>query len=154
MVPGTGVILSNAMAGFSPEGPNQMAPGHRMASSMTPAIVTQSGKLAMVLGSPGGDTIPSTVAQVFRNLVDGGMTIDAAVEHGRILHTYRPDRVRIERALPPPKEVLDDLVKRGHTVKIEAPALGDANCILFDPSGVPWGAIDPREGGRALGLPK
>jgi gamma-glutamyltranspeptidase/glutathione hydrolase len=154
MVPGTGVLFSNAMGAFSPEGANQLAPGHRMASSMSPSIASQGGKLALVFGSPGGDSIPSTVAQVFRDVVDGGMTIDEAVEHGRVLHTYLPDRVRYERGLAPPKVVLDDLMRRGHTVKAEGAALGDANSILVDASGVAWGAADPREGGKAEGLTK
>src|SRR5262249_55298609 len=103
MIPGAGVLLGNAMGGFSPSGPNQLAPGKRMASSMTPTVVSQGGKLAIVLGSPGGDTIPDTVAQVFRNLVDGGMTVDLAVAHPRLHHAYLPDRVRVERGNAPPR---------------------------------------------------
>jgi gamma-glutamyltranspeptidase/glutathione hydrolase len=152
MVPGTGVLLANAMGGFSSEGPNVIAPAKRMASSMSPSIVTQGGKLAIVLGSPGGDTIPTTVAQVFRNLVDGGMTIDQAIAQPRVHHAWLPDRVRVERAHPPPRDVLADLERRGHTVRAEAAALGDANSILVDSEGVAWGAADPREGGRAEGV--
>src|SRR5207237_3390297 len=70
VIPGTGVLLGNAMGGFSEAGLNGIAPGKRMASSMTPTIVSQKGKPAPVLGPPGGDTIPNTVAQVLRNLVD------------------------------------------------------------------------------------
>jgi gamma-glutamyltranspeptidase/glutathione hydrolase len=154
VIPGTGVLLANAMGGFSPEGPNRVTPGHRMASSMTPTIVSQNGKLALVLGSPGGDTIPNTVAQVLRNVVDGGMTIDEAVEHPRVHHAYLPDRVRTERAIPIPKAVVEDLQKRGHTVQPDGMALGDANEILVDGSGVAWGAVDPREGGLAEGVEK
>lgn len=153
VVPGTGILLANAMGGFSPSGPNALAPGKRMASSMTPTIVTQRGKLALVLGSPGGDTIPNTVAQVFRGVVDYGMTIDQAVEHARVHHQLMPDRVRFERTNPPPKASLAELVKRGHAVRAETPPLGDANNILVDiASGVAWGAVDPREGGKAEGV--
>jgi gamma-glutamyltranspeptidase/glutathione hydrolase len=154
MIPGTGVLLANAMGGFSTTGPNALVPGHRMASSMTPAIATQGGKLAIVFGSPGGDTIPGTVAQVFRNLVDGGMTIDEAIAHPRVHQGFLPDRVRFERAIPLPPPAVADLTRRGHTVRPEAGALGDANSILIDAAGVPWGAADTREGGRAEGLPR
>jgi gamma-glutamyltranspeptidase/glutathione hydrolase len=152
MIPGTGVLLANAMGGFSTSGPNKLVPGHRMASSMTPTVVSQGGKLAIVLGSPGGDTIPNTVAQVFRNLVDGGMTIDEAIAHPRLHHAYLPDRVRVERGNAPPAAVLAELTRRGHVVHADAAPLGDANSILIDAAGVPWGAADPREGGRAEGV--
>jgi gamma-glutamyltranspeptidase / glutathione hydrolase len=153
VIPGTGVLLANAMGAFSIIGPNALAPGKRMASSMTPTIVTQNGKLALVLGSPGGDTIPNTVAQVFRNLVDGGLTIDEAVAHPRIHHQYFPDKVRIEKGNQPPRAVLDDLVKRGHVLDFDGIPMGDANDILMDAvTGTAWGTIDKREGGKALGL--
>jgi gamma-glutamyltranspeptidase/glutathione hydrolase len=151
-IPGTGVLLANAMGGFSPAGPNGIAPGKRMASSMTPTIVAQGGKLALVLGSPGGDTIPNTVAQVFKNLVDHGMTIDQAVEAPRIHHQYLPDRVRFERGNALPAAVIADLSARGHLVRGETAPLGCAHDILVDPSGAAWAAVDPREGGKAEGL--
>ena len=155
VIPGTGVLLANAMGGFSPSGPNGLAPGKRMASSMTPTIVSQRGKLALVLGSPGGDTIPNTVAQVFRNLVDYGMSIDQAVEHPRVHHQYLPDRVRVERTNPPSRAALADLAQRGHVVRADVAPLGDANDILVDvATGVAWGAVDPREGGEARGVDK
>lgn len=153
VIPGTGVLLANAMGGFSPSGPNGLAPGKRMASSMTPTIVTQGGRLALVLGSPGGDTIPNTVAQVFRNLVDYGMSIDEAVEHPRVHHQYLPDQVRVERTNPPPRAALAELTRLGHVVRADAAALGDANEILVEVgTGVAWGAVDPREGGEARGI--
>lgn len=152
MIPGTGVLLANAMGAFSPVGPNAVAPGKRMASSMTPTIVAQGGKLALVLGSPGGDTIPNTVAQVFRNVVDYRMTIDEAVEAPRVHHQYLPDRLRVERSFPVPREVLAELARRGHVIHPEIAPMGDANEILIDAGGVAWGTIDPREGGKAEGI--
>lgn len=155
MIPGTGVLLSNAMGAFSAGGPNRLAPGKRMASSMSPTIVSQSGKLAIVLGSPGGDTIPNTVAQVFRNVVDGGMTIDEAVARPRVHHQYLPDRIRMERNNALPRAVVTELERLGHVVRAEAAPLGDANCILVDvASGVAWGTADARGGGRAEGVAK
>ena len=153
VVPGTGVLLANAMGAFSIIGPNALAPGKRMASSMTPTIVAQNGKLVLVLGSPGGDTIPNTVAQVFRNVVDHGLTIDEAVAHPRIHHQYFPDKVRIEKGNQPPRAALDDLVKRGHTLDFDPISMGDANEILIDlATGTAFGTIDKREGGKAAGI--
>lgn len=153
VVPGTGVVLGNAIGGFSKEGPNAIAPGKRMATSMTPTIVTQNGKLTMVLGSPGGDTIPNTVAQVFRNLVDWGMTIDEAVAEGRVHHQFQPDKLRVEKQRPPSKKVLAELERRGHTIDRNNMSIGDANDILIDPAtGIAYGFADPREGGSAEGV--
>jgi gamma-glutamyltranspeptidase/glutathione hydrolase len=153
IIPGTGLLLGNALGGFSEKGVNAVAPGKRMASSMSPTVVTQGGKLALVLGSPGGDTIPNTVAQVFRNVVDWGMTIDQAVAAGRMHHQYLPDRVRVEKTKAPAKPILDELTRRGHTLDLEPMVIGDANNILVDvTTGVAFGYSDTREGGKAEGV--
>ncbi|WP_437926855.1 gamma-glutamyltransferase [Sorangium sp. So ce291] len=152
VIPGTGILLGNAMGAFSETGINAVAPGKRMASSMTPTIVSRDDKVALLLGSPGGDTIPNTVAQVLRNLVDHGMTIDEAVRHGRVHHQWMPDRVRVERLTPPPQAALDDLARRGHAVVLDPMPIGDANNILVDAAGVAWGYADTREGGTAEGV--
>jgi gamma-glutamyltranspeptidase/glutathione hydrolase len=152
VIPGTGMVLGNALAAFSETGINAVAPGKRMASSMSPTLVSRGGKVALLLGSPGGDTIPNTVAQVLRNLVDHGMTIDEAVRRARIHHQGLPDRVRVERRTPPPKAALDDLARRGHVVALDPMPIGDANNILVDEDGVAWGYADTREGGTAEGV--
>ncbi|MGK4008549.1 gamma-glutamyltransferase [Sorangium sp. So ce1036] len=152
VIPGTGMVLGNALAAFSETGINAVAPGKRMASSMSPTLVSRGGKVALLLGSPGGDTIPNTVAQVLRNLVDHGMTIDEAVRRARIHHQGLPDRVRVERQTPPPKAALDDLARRGHVVALDPMPIGDANNILVDEDGVAWGYADTREGGTAEGV--
>ena len=93
------------------------------------------------------------MAQVFRDVVDGGLTIDEAVAYPRVHHAYLPDRVRVERGNPPSHAALADLEQRGHAVRAEAAPLGDANSILVDvATGVAWGAADPREGGVAEGV--
>ena len=110
------------------------------------------GELAAVLGSPGGDTIPATVAQVLRNLVDHRLTLDAAVERGRVHHQYLPDRVRSEKGRPLPAEVRNALAARGHTIDPNPILMGGANCILIDvASGTSFGWADSRKGGLALG---
>jgi gamma-glutamyltranspeptidase/glutathione hydrolase len=152
MVPETGVILSNAMGAFSPRGANVLAPGKRMASSMTPALLVQGGRTVAVLGSPGGDTIPGTVAQLVRNLVDDHLTLDQAIEAGRIHHQYLPDVVRLEKKRLPPAEVRAALARLGHRLEPSPLPLGDANCVLVDPvTSVAYGFADTRKGGLALG---
>ncbi|WP_437604359.1 gamma-glutamyltransferase [Sorangium sp. So ce590] len=152
VIPGTGILLGNAMGAFSETGINAVAPGKRMASSMTPTLVSRDDRVALLLGSPGGDTIPNTVAQVLRNLVDHGMTIDEAVRRARIHHQWLPDRVRVERLTPPPRAALDDLARRGHAVVLDPMPIGDANNILVDAAGVAWGYADTREGGTTEGV--
>lgn len=152
IVPNTGVLLSNAMGAFSKSGVNTVAPFKRMSSSMTPTIVTQNNRLVLVFGSPGGDTIPSTVAQVFRNLIDYKMTMDEAIESARILHVYLPDRIRAEKQKPPSKQAIAELEKKGHTVELSHIPLGDAKGILMDEHGVAWGHADSREGGLCEGI--
>lgn len=152
LIPDTGVLLSNAMGAFSREGVNTLAPGKRMSSSMTPTIITQNNQLVLVLGSPGGDTIPGTVAQVARNLIDYRMTIDQAIEAGRVHHAWMPDVVRAEKQKAPSKKTIGELKQKGHTVELNGIPLGDAKCILIDKHRVAWGYADSREGGLAEGI--
>ncbi len=150
VVPETGVLLSNAMGGFSPTGVNVLQPGKRMASSMSPTLLIAGGKTVAVLGSPGGDTIPNTVAQVAHHLIDHGMTIDEAVAAGRIHHQFKPDVVRLEQKRPPSHQVKRALQALGHTLKASPIPIGDANGIVIDPKdGTAWGYADDRKGGLA-----
>jgi gamma-glutamyltranspeptidase/glutathione hydrolase len=153
VIPGTGIVMSNALGAFSETGVNDTRPGKRMASSMAPTIVSRGGKVSLVVGSPGGDTIPNVIAQVIRNVVDHGQTVDAAVLAGRVHHQWLPDEIRAEKGTPPSKEALAGLERMGHHVELRATPLGDANIILVDPeSGDAWGIADPREGGAAVGV--
>jgi len=155
MIPGTGVIMSNVMGAFSPEGVNALEPGKRPASSMSPTIIVRQGQAVAAIGSPGGDTIPNTVAQVLRNLVDGHMTIDAAIEAPRVHHQYKPDRVRVEKKRMLSAAVMAELAKRGHQVQKNPVSLGDANGVTFDPAtGMAYGFADTRKGGLAAGPSK
>ncbi len=155
IVPGTGVLLSNAVGAFSPTGPNDAAPGKRMASSMSPTIVSRDGKTLIVIGSPGGDTIPNVVSQVLRNLIDYRMTVDAAVKRGRVHHQLAPDAIRTETGSEPPDAVKKALGEMGHTVTPSYIPLGDVKAILIDEkTGTAYGFADRREGGIALGAAK
>jgi gamma-glutamyltranspeptidase/glutathione hydrolase len=152
VVPGTGIVMNNSLAGFGIGAANQPRAGRRIQSSMAPTLVAQGGRVVAVLGSPGGDTIPSTVVQVLRHLIDHGMTIDAAIEAPRVHHGFFPDELRLERGRSPDPSVLAELQARGHSLNIRSTAIGAANDILVV-DGVAYGHADSREGGLALAAP-
>jgi gamma-glutamyltranspeptidase/glutathione hydrolase len=143
-----GFFLNNAVASFSTAGDNLPTPGRRTTSSMTPLVASRPDETVLVLGSPGGDTIPSTVVQVFRNLVDYRMPLDQAVEAPRIHHGLVPDEVRHERAKPISRDVLDALRQRGHRIADAGSSIGDANVVIVE-GGIAMAYADSREGGKA-----
>jgi gamma-glutamyltranspeptidase/glutathione hydrolase len=148
---GTGMVMNNSLAAFGGAGRNLPQPGRRMLSSMSPTLVLRNnGEVAAVLGSPGGDTIPSTVAQVLRHLVEHKMSIDQAVEAPRLHHGFTPDEVRVESSRPFDPAVLAELEARGHRIVASSTPMGDANNIVLV-DGVAYGRADSREGGLALG---
>jgi gamma-glutamyltranspeptidase / glutathione hydrolase len=147
---GTGVVMNNSLAAFGGQGLNVPKPGRRMLSSMSPTLLSQSGQVVAVLGSPGGDTIPSTVVQIVRDLVDHGMTLEDAIEAPRIHHGFSPDEVRVESARPIAATLVEALAARGHRVEPSLAPIGDSNDIVIV-GGVAFGHADTREGGLALG---
>lgn len=148
LVPGSGFILNNAVASFSSMGENQPAASRRTTSSMAPTLVLRGGKPVLVLGTPGGDTIPSTLALLVRRLVDARLPLDEAVDAPRIHHGFVPDRVRTEpgpeHALPLPLK--SALGKLGHQLYAARFPQGDANCIAIV-DGHAFAYSDPREPG-------
>lgn len=161
VVPGTGVLLNNEMDDFAVKPgtanvfglvqgePNKIEPGKRMLSSMTPTIVTKDGKLRAVVGTPGGPTITTTVAQIIRAIIDYGLQIDEAVEAVRIHHQWLPDMIWTEERIDPALKTA--LEARGHEVMTRG-AMGHANCIEVDPAsgGLRAVADTSRDGGAAL----
>ncbi len=155
-----GVLLNNEMDDFAvkPGSPNvfglvqgeqnKIEPGKRMLSSMTPTILAKDGDLRAVLGSPGGPTISTTVAQLTRALVDYGKPLDEAVGAFRVHHQWLPDAIWAEAAIPPEVEAV--LVARGHAIK-KRPGIGHANCIEVDPTTRGFRAVADvaRGGGKA-----
>lgn len=160
-IPGTGVTLNNEMDDFTAgvgapnqfgliQGPqNAIAGGKRMLSSMSPTIIAKDGRLRAVLGSPGGPTIITTVAQLALQLIDAGRSLPAAVAAPRVHHQWLPDAILHEPGLPP--STLAGLVERGHRLETE-PSIGHANCIEVDPrTGVLRAVADVgRYGGKAV----
>lgn len=149
VLPGTGVVLNNSVASFSSSGENQPVGGRRTVSSMSPTLVLDGDQPLLVLGTPGGDTIPSTVVQVLRHVVDHGESLSHAVDAPRVHHGFLPDEVRYEPRNAPPAAVLRELTRRGHQLKPGRAAIGDANEILIR-DGVAWAYADTREFGLAL----
>lgn len=144
----TGIPLNNSAASFASVGENVVQGGQRTTSSMAPTLVLGSGRAALVLGSPGGDTIPNTIAQVFVNLVDYGLPLDEAVDRPRIHHGFVPDEIGFERSRPLPLTVQKQLRARGHRLAAGRTVIGDANNILLS-GGEAFAYADPREGGLA-----
>jgi gamma-glutamyltranspeptidase/glutathione hydrolase len=129
---------------------NAIAPNKRPLSTMTPTIVVKEGKLWLVLGTPGGSTIITTVANVLMGVVDFGLDIQQAVNAPRFHHQWMPDRLMLERDRFS-RDTVNLLTSRGHTVGFGVG--GDAECIQIDlQTGERLGASDARnENGRAVG---
>ncbi len=162
VVPGAGFLMNNEMDDFSskPNTPNSygligrdandIQPGKRMLSSMTPTIITRDGKLVMVTGSPGGSTIINTVLEVVVNVLDYGMSADKAVSSPRFHHQWMPDNVRYETGAIS-AEVAAELAKMGHKgLSGSGFGIGDANTIVRK-DGVLEGVSDPRNVGGVAG---
>lgn len=158
---GLGFLLNDEMDDFASkqgvpnaygliQGPaNAIGPGKRPLSAMTPTIVLKDGKLFLVLGSPGGPTIITTVTNVLMGVVDFGLDIQEAVNAPRFHHQWLPDAIHVEDRLSPDTMTL--LRSKGHKLKVEH-FWGDGECILVDPkTGERLGASDARNNGRAVG---
>jgi gamma-glutamyltranspeptidase/glutathione hydrolase len=117
---------------------------------MAPTIVLKDGKLLMVLGSPGGPRIISTVANILMGVVDYGLDIQQAVNAPRFHHQWQPDEIDIERTGISP-DTIKLLQGRGHKIKAQG-YWSDGECIAVDPkTGELLGAPDGRGGGKAAG---
>jgi gamma-glutamyltranspeptidase / glutathione hydrolase len=149
----TGIILNNTLASFAISGENQAHPGQRTTSSMSPTLVYDAAGPVLVVGTPGGDTIASTLMQILSNLIDFQMPLDAAVDAPRVHQSFFPDRASYEKARPIGPSVRRRLQDMGHRLEPKGPKQGDAKCILLTNEGF-WGYADPREGGLALGPKK
>jgi len=144
----TGIVLNNTLASFGLTGDNQVRPGQRTVSSMAPTLVYDSSGPALVLGSPGGDTIPSTLMQIISNIVDFRMPLTQAVDMPRVHQSYARDVATFEWSRPISTAVKKRLKQLGHRFELRGRKQGDVKCILLS-RGALWGYADPREGGLA-----
>ncbi len=175
-VAGLGFLLNDEMDDFASkmgvpngfgliQGPaNAIAPGKRPLSSMTPTIVStiapkgKRGKLRLVLGSPGGSTIITTVANDLISVLDNGLDIQAAADAPRFHHQYLPDILQFEKSFP--VDVVEAMKADGYATKREAEfdekgagVWGDSELIAVDPkTGELLGGQDKRHHvGKAAG---
>lgn len=161
VVAGSGFFLNNEMDDFSvkPGAPNmygavggeanKIEPGKRMLSSMTPTIVEKDGALFMVVGTPGGTTIITSVFQTILNVIDHNMTMQEAVEAKRVHSQWVPDVVANEKGALKPEDSVA-LVSMGHVFKMRN-AIGRVDAILVRPDKKLEGGADPRGDDKAEG---
>jgi gamma-glutamyltranspeptidase / glutathione hydrolase len=156
-----GFFLNNEMDDFSvkPGEPNmfgllggeanEIAPMKRMLSSMTPTIVDKDGRLFMVVGTPGGATIITSVFQVITNVIDFNMGMQTAVDYPRIHHQWQPDVIfPEENALS--SDQMEALENLGHSLETRS-SIGRVDAILVLPDGKLEGGADPRGDDAAAG---
>jgi gamma-glutamyltranspeptidase/glutathione hydrolase len=132
VAPGTGFFLNNEMDDFTVKPgaanlyglvqgePNAIAPGKRPLSSMAPTLVKRDGKVVLVLGSPGGSRIITTVLETIMNIVDHGMAAQEAVDAPRLHHQSQPENVYFERSGLSP-EVVTQLTEMGYKLVEQRP---------------------------------
>lgn len=161
VVSGAGFLLNNEMDDFSvkPGAPNMyglvggeanaIAPGKRMLSSMTPTIIEKNSDLFMVVGTPGGSTIITSVFQTILNVIEFDKSMQSAVEAKRFHHQWLPDEVFVE------KGALDSLTTeklkaKGYKITPRG-AMGRVDAILKTKWGYYQSGADNRGDDKAMG---
>jgi gamma-glutamyltranspeptidase/glutathione hydrolase len=161
VVKGAGFLLNNEMDDFSvkPGAPNMyglvggeanaIAPNKRMLSSMTPAIIEKDGQLFMVVGTPGGSTIITSVFQTILNVIDFDKSMQAAVAAKKFHHQWLPDEVQTETGALDSLTVIR-LTEKGYHI-VPRGAIGRVDAILKTKWGYYQGGADPRGDDKAVG---
>lgn len=157
-----GIALNNEMDDFTtkPGEPNMfgliqgvgndVSPGKRPLSSMSPTLVEKNGKVVMTLGAPGGPRIITGVLQALYRVLGRGMDVDAATQAPRVHHQFLPNTLYVDQQKFSP-EVLGALRARGHKVE-EAPMMGKVYIVRLRPDGILEAAFDSRGEGGAGGI--
>ena len=160
--PSLGFFLNNEMDDFSikPGTPNMygliggkinaIEPEKRMLSSMTPTIVEKNNKLYLVLGSPGGPTIITSVLQSILNISEFNFNIDKAVNSKRFHHLYLPDIIYYEN------NIINDSVRallksKGYFLNKNSSVIGRVDAIHIDKNGLLFGGADKRGDDKSVG---
>ena len=161
VVKGAGFLLNNEMDDFSvkPGAPNMyglvggeanaIAPNKRMLSCMTPTIIAKDGELFMVVGTPGGSTIITSVFQTIVNVIDFNQSMQTAVNSKKFHHQWLPDQVDIEpQALD--SLTIEKLKAKGYKI-VPRGAIGRVDAILRTKWGYYQGGADLRGDDKAIG---
>jgi gamma-glutamyltranspeptidase / glutathione hydrolase len=160
VVGGAGFLLNNEMDDFSVKpgvanmygalgtAANAIAPGKRMLSSMTPTIVLKNNKPYIVVGTPGGTTITTSVFQSLVNVLEFKLNADDAVNKPKFHHQWMPDIVEVERDFP--KATLDKLKGMGYKIE-ERGGIGRTEMILINDNGKIEAVADKRGDDHAAG---
>ena len=160
-VSGAGFLLNDEMDDFSAKAgapnsfgligskANEIQPMKRMLSSMTPTIITEKGKLKMVVGTPGGSTIITSVFQVVLNVLEFGMNMQQAVEFPRFHHQWKPEQTCLELNRLSTNQV-ERLKQKGYEFS-NSTSIGLVEGILVMPSGKLQGGADSRGDDTAMG---
>ncbi|MCL4138054.1 UNVERIFIED_CONTAM: hypothetical protein GTU68_001957 [Idotea baltica] len=158
-----GFFLNNEMDDFSskPGEPNMfgllgaeantIAPEKRMLSAMTPTIVEKDGKLKMVIGTPGGSTIITSVMQNILNVLEYDMTMQESVSRPRFHHQWYPDDIKFETSFD--TLLFPSLRNKGYIIdQSDSRIIGKVDAILVLPNGKLEGGADPRGDDSAIGF--
>ena len=160
VVGGAGFFLNDEMDDFSakPGVPNiygavggeanAIAPGKRMLSSMTPTLVLQNDKPFLVVGTPGGTTIPTSVFQTIIDIIDFKMSTEDAVYKPKFHHQWLPDQIDVEKSFPP--ETTEALIKIGYKI-VERGSIGRTEVIKVMDDGTFEAVADNRGDDAAEG---
>lgn len=162
LVEGGGFLMNNEMDDFSikPGVPNMfglvgskanaIAPRKRMLSSMTPTIIEKDKKLYMVVGTPGGSTIITSVFQTTLNVLEHGMSMQEAVNALKFHHQWLPDKVLFENGAFS-ENVIKRLQDKGYNLEMQRNTIGRMDCILIRPDKTLEGGSDPRGDDTSIG---
>lgn len=162
VVEGAGFLLNDEMDDFSAKpgvanafgvvgsDANAIEPGKRMLSSMSPSIVTRDGKVSLVLGTPGGSRIFTSIFQVLNNVYDFKLPLEKAVAAQRVHHQLLPkDTIYYDAYAPLTGKVAEELKAMGYVLEDQGWNMGDIQAIRVDGRSLET-ASDPR--GRGVGL--
>lgn len=161
VVGGAGFLLNDEMDDFSakPGVPNMygavggeanaIAPGKRMLSSMTPTLVLKNGRPFLVVGTPGGTTIPTSVYQTIVDVIDFGLPAARAVNAPKFHHQWLPDEIFVEPSFP--ENTRKELEKMGYTIRQRGP-IGRTEVIRVLPDGRFEAVADNRGDDSAAGF--